>query len=86
MLDNAWQQAFAATAAISVLPTMILPFVPARASRPGSAPLKVSKQAGTYLLNASRPGDFGPCLQALLQRADPHVSSLSALTILVAFI
>jgi hypothetical protein len=38
---QAWQHALAATAAISILPTLILPFIPARASLPGSPALKV---------------------------------------------
>lgn len=41
-MDLAWEHALMATAAISILPTLILPFIPAWASRPGSPALKVS--------------------------------------------
>ncbi|CAM9772870.1 unnamed protein product, partial [Phaeothamnion confervicola] len=35
-MDDVWKNAFLSTAAISVLPTMVLPFVPASAGKPGS--------------------------------------------------
>ncbi|KAG5190963.1 Zinc/iron permease [Tribonema minus] len=38
---QAWRHALAATAAISILPTLVLPFIPASASKPGSGPLKI---------------------------------------------
>lgn len=39
--DEAWTHAILATAAISILPTIVLPFIPSRICKPGSGPLKI---------------------------------------------